>query len=94
MVWVNDSLSLTGSASVRPVSTQTCEGRGLAVVAAPVTGLPGPAVPDDSYPFEWLGLDLPSGPLNLRITAFDADGNEVSTEVPGCVGGRPCSTRA
>ena len=46
-----------------------------------------PAVPDDSYPFEWLGLDLPTGPLNLRITAFDADGNEVSTEVPVCVGG-------
>lgn len=46
-------------------------------------------VVDDTYPFAWASLDVPSGNLTLRITATDADGNEVSTDVPVCVGG-PC----
>ncbi len=34
---------------------------------------------------------MPDGALTLRISATDADGNEVSTDVPVCVGG-PCET--
>ncbi len=46
-------------------------------------------VVDDTYPLGWAGLDVPNGNLTLRITATDADGNEVSEDVPICVGG-PC----
>jgi hypothetical protein len=46
-----------------------------------------PAVPDDSYPYRWDGLGLEAGPVTLRVTAFDADGNEASVDIPVCVGG-------
>ncbi|NJK31722.1 MAG: hypothetical protein HC927_04495 [Deltaproteobacteria bacterium] len=49
-----------------------------------------PAV-DDAFPFAWNGIMLPDGAVTLRIGAIDADGNEVSTDVPVCVGG-PCET--
>lgn len=47
------------------------------------------AAVDATFPYRWNGLDLGAGPsaLTLRVTATDADGNEVSTEIPVCVGG-------
>lgn len=48
-------------------------------------------VVDDTYPFGWPGIAVPNGPLTLEITATDADGNVVSTQVPVCVG-EPCET--
>ncbi|MFO7562174.1 MAG: hypothetical protein R6X02_05995 [Enhygromyxa sp.] len=44
-------------------------------------------VVDDTWPYRWNGLQLGDGPVTLRITATDADGNEVSTDVPICIGG-------
>ncbi|MCA9696038.1 MAG: MYXO-CTERM sorting domain-containing protein [Myxococcales bacterium] len=42
---------------------------------------------DDSWPYGWAGLNVGAGPLTLRVSATDADGNVVSTDVPVCVGG-------
>jgi MYXO-CTERM domain-containing protein len=44
-------------------------------------------VVDDSWPYRWNGLQLGAGPVTLRVTAIDADGNETSTDVPVCIGG-------
>lgn len=54
-----------------------------------LVGFGAEPVVDDTYPFTWAGLDVPDGNLTLLVTATDADGNEVNTEVPVCVGG-PC----
>lgn len=55
-----------------------------------LVGVDVPPVVDDSFPYRWDALDLPAGPATLLVTAIDADGNEVSTEVPVCVGGADC----
>lgn len=52
-----------------------------------VVGAELPPVPDDAFPFRWSGLMLGSGPVTLRVTATDADGNAVSTDIPICIGG-------
>src|SRR5690606_4301223 len=49
-------------------------------------GVDVPPVPDTSWPYRWNGLQIGAGPVTLRITAIDADGNEVSTDVPICIG--------
>ena len=52
-----------------------------------VSGIP--PVEDAEFPYRWDGLELGAGPmaLTLLVTATDADGNEVSTEIPVCLGG-------
>lgn len=44
-------------------------------------------VVDTSWPYGWTGLQIGSGPVTLRITAIDADGNETTQDVPICIGG-------
>jgi hypothetical protein len=44
-------------------------------------------VVDSSWPYGWTGLQIGAGPITLRITAIDADGNETTQEVPICIGG-------
>ncbi|HVH99843.1 MAG TPA: hypothetical protein VM869_14070 [Enhygromyxa sp.] len=44
-------------------------------------------VVDASWPYGWNGLELGAGPVTLRITAIDADGNETTQDIPICVGG-------
>lgn len=54
-----------------------------------LVGFGAEPVVDANYPFAWNGLAVPNGNLTLLVSATDADGNEVSVEVPVCVGG-PC----
>jgi MYXO-CTERM domain-containing protein len=52
-----------------------------------VVGSGIPPVVDDTWPYAWNGVDLGAGPVTLRVTAIDADGNETTTDVPICIGG-------
>ncbi len=52
-----------------------------------IVGFDVPPVVDDTFPYRWNDLALGDGPLTLKITAIDADGNESSTEISVCVGG-------
>ena len=55
--------------------------------ALSIVDLDVPPVIDDAYPYEWANLAIGAGPTTLQVTATDADGNSVSTEIPVCVGG-------
>jgi len=52
-----------------------------------LVGFDAPPFVDTTWPYRWNGLEIGPGPVTLRITAFDADGNQTSTDVPVCVGG-------
>jgi MYXO-CTERM domain-containing protein len=52
-----------------------------------LVGVDVPPVLDDTWPYRWNGLTVGAGPVTLRITGIDADGNETAVEVPICVGG-------
>ncbi|KIG15232.1 hypothetical protein DB30_05776 [Enhygromyxa salina] len=71
------------------VVVEVNDGFGGITAQLEVVGLGAPPVVDAEYPYRWNSLDLGAGPsaLTLLVTATDADGNEVSTEIPVCLGG-------
>jgi MYXO-CTERM domain-containing protein len=71
------------------VVVEVNDGFGGITAQLEVVELGAPPVVDAAYPYRWNGLDLGAGPtaLTLLVTATDADGNEVSTEIPVCLGG-------
>ena len=47
-----------------------------------LVGVDVPRVVDDAWPYRWNGLSVGAGPITLRITAIDVNGNQTSTDVP------------
>jgi MYXO-CTERM domain-containing protein len=71
------------------VAVEVDDAFGGVTTSLELVGFGAPPAVDETYPFGWAGIDVGDGNLTLLVKATDADGNEVSQEVPICVGG-PC----